>query len=540
VAAAGALAALLTLSAAAVPGLVAVFLTHPGPLAALGTALVVSALASPPDSAVALFEGIPESLLWAALLALGAAALVLAGLTTWRERAGRTRSAPWTGLFLSLAAAVPLLLVVAPLVTGSVLPLHVAARQHPAAAVLLAAAAAAFAVSPRAWSRALAAATALLAVLILTVGSEAFASRFVHDPLRATPPPALPAPVALRLVAEHPLPRGSTWLSLSSTGRSWLTHRYPLAEEPGAPRERLVVGSVGGDEHRLHALEVALLDDERLLALVEDASGLALVCGPHDPSAPEEWRHDLPALVSPRLAVDPATGVWQVAGIEAGSGELVRLGGDLGGQPNREDRWPAADLVGQWLVSAGPTALGVGFALEGADEMTGDESDLEGASSVWWLLAGLAGGGGTRLHALDSDGSRPLLDSQLMVQCDEPPPGVRAFVCRAHDGERTWLWSVDPSPGRQHLLGVVGGFAAPPHPAGPGGLVLAHEGRGQSLYRLDEAGPVRLDGLEARDDSRWVLDASSFAEGVGVLVAGADGSTRLRLYRPDDSVPPRD
>ena len=531
-AAAGTLAALLVLSAALVPGLVAVLLPHPGPLAALGTALVVSALVSPPQAA-GLLEGIPSSLQLAALLVLGTAALGLAWATVWRERAGRTRSAPWVGLLLCLAAAGPLLLVVAPLATGNVLPLHLAARQHPAAAVLLAAAAAAFAVSPRAWSRALAVVAALLAASTLTVGSGAFADRFVRDPFWTAQPPDPPPPVALRLVAEHTLPRGSTQLSLSSTGRSWLTRGYDSDGDSGAPlRERLVVGSVDGNEHHRHALDVVLLDDELLLELDQSPSGLALVCGPHDPAAPEEWRRALPALIASRLAVDPAGGVWQVSGVESGSGELVRLRGDLEGHRSSEDRWPAADLAGQWFVSEGPMALGVGFVLEDADEMTEDESDFGGASSVRWLLAGLAGGTGTRLLALDADGPHPLLESQLVVQCDEPPPGVSAFVCRAHDGERTWLWSVDPSEERRHLLGVVDGLVAPPNLAGPGGLVLAHESRGQSLYRLGEAGLVRLAGLEGSDDSRWVLAASSYAEGVGVLVTGANGP-RLRLYRPE-------
>jgi hypothetical protein len=530
VAAAGTMAALLVLSAAAVPGLVAVFLPHPGPLAALGAALVVSALASPPADGIGLLEGIPTALRIAALLALGVTALALARATAWRERAGRTRSAPWMGFFLSLAAAMALLPTLPALVTGSVFPLHVAARQHPAGAILLAAAAASFVVSPRTWSRALAVGAALLAALTLTVASDPFADRFVHDPLWTKQAPTPPPPVALRLLAEHALPTNSSELRLSPSGRSWLTRGYDHAVAPGdGPRLRLVVGSASGVEHRHDALDVALLDDERLLALQESGSGLALVCGRHDPAGPEEWRQALPALVTPRLAVDRAAGVWQVAGDEARSGALVRLRGDLAGHPPREDRWPADDLVSQWLVSAGPTALGVGYAFDEEGDL-GAPAALADAPAVWWLLAGLAGGEGTRLLALDADGPRPLLDSQLMVQCDEPPPGATAFVCRAHTGDRTALWSIDPAGESRHLLGVVGGFAGPPRPAAPGGFVVAHEGMKQSLYRLDEAGPVRLDRPEVSGTSRWAVGVAGFAEGVGVVVTAADGGSRLRLY----------
>jgi heat shock protein HtpX len=539
VAAAGTIGALLVLSSAFVPGLVAVFLPHPGPLAALGAGLVVSTFASPPVDVAGLLEGIPSALQIAVLLALGAAALALAWVTAWRERAGRTRSAPWVGLLLCLAAAVPLLLIVAPFVTGSALRLHLAARQHPAGAVLLAAAAAALLVNPRGWSRALGVASALLATLILTVASDPFADRFVHDPLWVKQAPGPPPPVALRFLTEHPLPVSTAELRLSSSGRSWLTRGYDRDDDRGAvPRPRLVVGSVRGVEHAHHALDVALLDDERLLALHESASELALVCGRHDPSGPEEWRLALPTLVSPRLAVDRATGAWQVAGVEPTSGELVRLQGDVAGHSPHEYRWPADDRAGQWLVSAGPTALGVGYAFN--EEDVEEPAALADAAGLWWLLAGLSGDVGSRVLALDADGSRPLLDSQLMVQCDEPPPGLTAFVCRAHAGERTSLWSVDPSVRQQRLIGVVAGFAGAPRPAASGGLVLTQEGRGQALYRLGEAGLVRLDRPHASGESLWIVDAVGFANGVGVVVAESAGRSRLRLYARDDSVPTRD
>jgi hypothetical protein len=330
--------------------------------------------------------------------------------------------------------------------------------------------------------------------------------------------------VALRLRAEHPLPAGSTALSLSPSGRSFLTRGYDPARDH---RERFVVGAVGGPRHPRVGLDVTLLDDDRLLALEEGATGLALVCGPHDPSEPEVWRHDLPTLISPRLAADPGSGVWRVVGIEPDSGELVRLVGGLGGQAPRTDRWPAADLVGEWLVSAGPAALGVGLPFE--DDGQNDElSTLDSVSGLWWLLAGLPGGGGATVFTLDGPGPRALWDSQLMVQCDEPPPTQRLFVCRAHAGERTSLWSVDTSSGERHLLGVIGGFATPPRPAAVGGLVLTHEGRRQRLYRLGREGPVRLDRPD--DGSPWILDAAGFTGGVGLLETGTDGGPRLRLY----------
>jgi hypothetical protein len=371
---------------------------------------------------------------------------------------------------------------------------------------------------------------ALLATGPLIVASGAFADRFVHDPLWVEDAPAHPAPVALRFVAEHPLPADTTTLSLSPSGRSFLTRGYDWDQQrDAAPRERLVVGALDGTEHPRPGLDVALLDDERILTLVEDADGMALVCGPHDPSGPEEWRRALPELATPRLAVDRAGGVWRVAGVVVDSGQLVRVVGDLDGRLLGENRWPAADLAGQWLVSTGPTALGVGLSFEDWEEAD-DVSVPAALSSLWWLLVGLSGENGGTVFTLDADGPRPLLDSQLMVQCDEPPPGPVSFVCRAHGGERTSLWGVDPSTGERRLLGVIGGFATPPRPAAVGGLVLTHEGRRQVLYRLGPEGPVRLDRPEASDGSRWILDAAGFTGGVGVLETGDDGGPRLRLY----------
>jgi hypothetical protein len=217
-----------------------------------------------------------------------------------------------------------------------------------------------------------------------------------------------------------------------------------------------------------------------------------------------------------------------VAGVEPNSGELVRLVGDLGGESLREARWPATDLAGQWLVSAGPAALGIGFSFE--EGWDNDVSAFETFSGLWWLLAGLSGGGGGTVFTLDADGPRPLLDSELMVQCDEPPPGQVPFVCRAQAGDRTALWSIDPSTEERHLLGVIGGFATPPHPAAVGGLVLTHEGRRQVLYRLEREGPVRLDRPEVSDGPRWILDAAAFTGGVGVLETAGGGGPRLRFY----------
>jgi Zn-dependent protease with chaperone function len=529
VAAAGTLMALLAFSAALVPGFVALVLTHPGPLAALGTGLVVSALISPPDGP-GLLEGTSLPLRIAALLVPGVCALGLAWATAWRERARRTRSAPWVGLLLSLAAALPLIIVLAPLFSGSLLSLHLAAGQHPSATILLASAAAAFVVSPRRWSRALGVGAAVLSVLALVVASGAFAARFVHDPLWTSTPPSPGTSVALRLVAEQPLPEQSRTVSLSPTGCSWVARGYDPDANPGTfLAERIVVGSAHGTEQRYEALDVVLLDDERLLALREHERGLALVCGPHDPSAAVEWRHPLPGLSSPRLAVDVESGAWRVVGVDPDGEELLRLVGNLEGDPPEATRWSITRLSSQWVVGAGPAALGVDLGPEEGDWPGEDGSAVKAVSGLWWLLAGEAG---TRLLALDAGGHRPLLDSQLRVQCDEPPPGVRAFVCRAHDGQRSWLWSVDPVSGERQLLGAVQGFAMPPRPAARGGVLLVHEDRGQSLYRLANAGPVRL---RRGEDPRgaWALDATGFAEGVGLLIAGAQRRPRLRLYEEE-------
>lgn len=64
--------------------------------------------------------------------------------------------------------------------------------------------------------------------------------------------------------------------------------------------------------------------------------------------------------------------------------------------------------------------------------------------------------------------------------------------------------------------------------------MVAHGGMKQSLYRLDEAGPVRLDRPEVSVTSRWVVDVAGFAEGMGVVVTAADGGSRLRLYGEDE------
>jgi heat shock protein HtpX len=527
-AAAGALVALLGLSAAAIPGVLAVVLPHPGALAAFGAAALASALLSPLNMApTGYLVRLSPALPLAALLLLGGAALALGWATAWRERAGRTRSAPWIALFLALAGVSALLPAFAGLLTRSVLRVHIALRQHPAGAILLLAAAAALSVTPRAWARPLAALVGLVAALTLVARSEAFAARFVRDPLWPAGIRSRPPVRPLRLVGEYELRSRGADLSLSASGRSWVTRRWDHGDGREAPpRSRLLVGSATGAVHEYRALAVALIDDSELLALSESDGGLVLCRRPHDPARPEEWRRDLPPLSAPRLQVDATTQVWRVVGVDRRSRELVRLEGGPAGALSREDRWSAAPIEGQWLASSGPIALGVSYGFDASEE----EGGTPMAAPLTGLLAALSGGGGTRLAALDASGARPLLESQLTVQCDEPPLGPTTFLCRASDGSRTSFWSLDPASGRRALLGTVAGFAWPPRPAAVGGVALVQEGLRQDLYELDEDGLVQLDRPDAARASRLAQAAAPFDGGVGVLVPGPNGHGRLLLY----------
>ncbi len=530
VACAGAIAALVTLSAAVLPALVAIVLPHPGPLAAFGAgalaAMVVNLAAG--GATAPMFDPGLGPLANLGLAVFGAAALWVAGTTAWRERAGRTRTAPWVASVLALVGLAFLALPMLGFVTGGLLRAHVAARDHPGGVVLLMAAMAAFLVVPRPWGRAAAAASGALSVAALILGTEVFAGRFVHDPFFATGTSTVVSTVAPKLVGEQTLPAASGQLELSPSGDSWAIRQFEVGNDGAPPGHRMIVGSATGPQHTYEVNELVLVDDTRLLALFEDEDGAAVEMRPHDPAASAAWRVELgPLLGGAQLAAHPETGTWRVGGMHPESGAVIRVTGERGGAFTVQS-WEPGTEGAVWVVGDGPAVLGVtSRAVDVEDELLETERDEE-SPSLWWLLASSGGVGlGCRVLSLDAGGARELYESELFVQCDAPLPPETQPLCRANDGSRTALWRMDPASGERHLVGVLEGFAWAAQ-AQPGGwLLLVNEGTRQNLYVLEDERLVRLDVGETPP---WIHAVAGYGDGVGVLVSNSAGRRLLRRF----------
>jgi hypothetical protein len=534
VACAGALAALTVGSAAVLPALLAVVLPHPGALAAFGAAALAAA-------GLAWWGGVAAAgsflspgagpVATLGLAVLGAAALWIARKTAWRESAGRTRSAPWVGLVLALCGLAWLAPTAIGLATGGALRAHVAARDHPGGAVLLLAAAAALLLGrPRA-SRWAAAALALVAAVATTLGTPAFAHRFVDDPFFPPGGPFGASGVAsLVPLDERALPASSGSLQLSPSGASWAVHHMEQGSMGEAPVQRIIVGSSDGREHSYEASTVLLIDDDRLLALFHAEEDPALELRPHDPSAPALWRVELdPLMAGAELAVRRATGRWRVSGTDPDSGDFVRTTGGLDGSFTVE-RWSPGRDAAAWVASDGPAVIGIASRNEAADALA--ENGLgEDSPALWWLLAAPWGPlPGSRVVSLDAGGASELYTSDLFVQCDAAPPGRTHPLCRSHDGSRTALWRVDPVEGGRQTLAVLEGYAWPAVSWETDWLVLFSAGTRQDLYRVGDEGLTRLDIGEG---TPWVQAVAGYEGGVGLVVLESGQRSRLlRLARP--------
>jgi hypothetical protein len=522
------LLALQLWSPAVWPALLALVLPHPGSLAAFGVAGLVSAIVGGiPDVApiTLLAPGIAPTARWG-LLGIGAVALWLAYETAWRERTGRTRTAPRIALGLALLGLLSLLPLVAGLAADSTLRLHAAAREQSAGAILLLAAAGALLVVPRRWAPVAAGAAALLATLPLALGTQSFGNRFVHDPFFVAERPAAYPTSGLRLIAEAPLPALSGQLGLSPSGASWVIRAVDYGGAGLPPRSRLIVGSAAGVQHEWSANDIVLVDDSRLLALREDGAGLAVEMRAHDPQTPAVWRVDLESLAAnARLMADGRSGRWGVVGMNERSGDVVRVSGKMDGS-SLVEQWQPGREVAVWLVGAGPAVLGVDLRTADFDAElidTDDESPL-----LWWWLTGVGRvGPGTRLLSLDAAGPRLLYESDLFVQCDEPHVDATEILCRASDGVRTSFWRIDPANGARRNVALLNGLGWSARPEPDGWLVLVQAGSRQLLYRL---GSNEVAQLDTGDGPPWIHAVAGFDGGIGTIVSGTGGQPRLHRY----------
>jgi hypothetical protein len=168
----------------------------------------------------------------------------------------------------------------------------------------------------------------------------------------------------------HLSPRGQRF-AVQTAGR-----RFARYDDEGAPigPARYTIGTLAGARHTTAALDLAFLDDERLLALraspVSDDS-LELSLEPADGGkSATAWRRTIPAFYSPTIAVDRAAGTWSMMGHDLEAGLVVILTGRVGGDSVTTIRHSVASIGGRPLHTyRDGTSLVATFGTSGTPQM---------------------------------------------------------------------------------------------------------------------------------------------------------------------------
>lgn len=443
----------------AIAAIIALLLPGRAALAALGTAVLGSGLLGlwSPES----FAGTATVWVSIALTVLGVPALWLARAAGPEPRVRERRTATAVAALLStlgLAAAVSAFL-------GGVEPADFAALpwMAPNACVGLSAAAVALlTVSRPAYSRVAIA----LAVLGLTPVALAIGGRVV-------PPSGLSwregsANVVNR--AEVGTVAGTLRIAPSAT-RFAVTLVTPGRQ--GLP-PAFQVGDFTGAQRPLPALDVAFLDDRRILALVREDLGLAVQLVAATGTVPA-WRVPLAELAAPRVSVLGKDG-WQVMGTEPLSEATVVVSGRIGSDAVNVKQWAlegeadtdraflAGDALYRVTVRPAPWAL-------------------SRWATMWMLLGPRLEVAHTSLARLGSGSWKTLATWRRPVRCEAVADGrviclaplmgsTRVFVLEAGGSQLltvgeipgpVWRWSAGPtgevgmitSDGRGALLDVT-------------------------------------------------------------------------------------
>lgn len=404
--------------------------------------------------------GLPWLPSWCLLIvgSAGVACLVAA-------RKARRRGSEQTARELLLAVLVPLALVLvsslgAMLALLSVLPwmhLHLWARESLTALIGLLASAAALATWPRPRARVGSAALVVLAAGLLFAGSLAFRERASGDVFRSMGRPFPIRGAGLEQIREVDVPATVSELWLSPRGTSFAVATVaPRADEryrpPGATEFLASAGD--GSLSSIRALAVGFLDEDRLAVLEEDRGRMVLRVVPLSNPSSGAVVHEMPLLSGPRLWTSADSGAWRVLGqAMEDHDELIALEGKLDSDEIEERHYPLEGGEG-----ASVTTGRQGWALSTFYELF--QNPRWGSASPFLYAFTLSSGSHMVVElrvGRPGDAPRSIGKTALLPTCLSGPPGEPRFFCTASDGERTGVWSFEPTSGSWEPLGFVSG-----------------------------------------------------------------------------------
>ncbi len=479
--------------------------------------------------------------------------VILGALLLWEARARRRKrlddpAGSWRLAAAVLGGLLLLFLLAGVNRLGAPLPsmqLHLWARYQPGAALVLLGLAGCFASLGSRWASLPAALAAILAAVIIAVGTLGFRNRFGGDMLATGRPAARVASMPLELVRDVDLDARVFQLRLAPSGAR-IAALVVSYDEEGYDRSGGFEVEMGdGAFVSIDALDLAFLDDDHLAALRYNTAGdlsLQILQLAADPVLVREVV--IESVEDPALRLDRTRGRWEIAGAALHDGRASLLSGRLDEPGYKRSDWSLVVAEDAYLtgfeVNAGRRALAV--------SMSYDFSGLSSVLSALWPLSLYTAP--YELWAVGAPDDARLALTTASAWCAEPLPGDADFVCLSSDPEPlTRVWLVDADSENIALVTALTGNYYEAQRSTDGRLLLSGYGLPPALVELSSG---RAWVLETGEDSEveteaegdWLLnllfsgeragayyEAVAFHGGVVALAVGGGDVAKVRVYR---------
>jgi heat shock protein HtpX len=291
---------------------------------------------------------------------------------------------------------------------------------------------------------------AVAATAALVVGSPWFLLHAVADPLVANMPLFREQVVDVTTLAQQSVNGGFTTVRLTPDGSHFVltgddTELPDASDETGdgQPLLRFVAGAFDGWQREIRALDVAVIDDHRLLVL--DRVGTSSQLRAEDLRTGRMlWTITLPDRLVTTAQAAP-DGRWR-AFARGRRNQFERVEGRVG---------TALVTSIHWTVDAGSHSYVDIPRTDGGNGALAVASTFQ-EPRLPWLLTDFRET--KRLLRVDATRTTEIATSNLRVECPPPPIEVTGSICVSFDGRSSRLWRVDLSSGALAPIGEVRGM----------------------------------------------------------------------------------
>ena len=333
-------------------------------------------------------------------------------------------------------------------------------------------------------------------------------------------------------------PRSAYRLHLSPAGSAFAIQatdrraaRYADDGEEGSYLSRFTVGTRTGSRRTTSGLDIAFVDDDRVLivrplATSGDSLELSLEPARGDDST-RLWRRVIPAYYAPTLAVDRASELWRVTGYDVEAQTAVSSVGRVGGDTLATTRLANA-LVGGRPVHTYRDGSSLIATLHGSFGKRQMLLTMLGFSSYRWDIWRVVNGQRRDMGSLPG-----------LPECAGMGAGDDSVLCVARGRSGLSLWRLDTAdPTRPTPIGALpqsfdlldiapdGRVAAATRDAKAVAVIHATTGR---ATRFDINGGVRLQSTSQAPDA-YIMDVGS-ASGLLAVLVTRGGKSELAFYR---------